>query len=49
MVHQDKVHLVKDSQNNAWDGKLIANGSTVNVKAVPFEWIMQVSQVFLLT
>jgi hypothetical protein len=29
---------VKDSQNNAWDGKLIANGSTVNVKAVPFEW-----------
>jgi ABC-type oligopeptide transport system substrate-binding subunit len=30
--------VVKDSQNNNWDGKLIANGSTVNVKAVPFEW-----------
>jgi len=30
--------VVKDSQNNDWDGKLIANGSTVNVKAVPFEW-----------
>jgi len=30
--------IVKDSQNNSWDGKLIANGSTVNVKAVPFEW-----------
>ena len=30
--------IVKDSQNNDWDGKLIANGSTVNVKAIPFEW-----------
>ena len=30
--------IVKDSQNNNWDGKLIANGSTVNVKAIPFEW-----------
>ena len=30
--------VIKDSQNNNWDGKLIANGSTVNVKAVPFEW-----------
>ncbi len=30
--------FVKDSQNNPWDGKLIANGSTVNVKAVPYEW-----------
>ena len=30
--------LVKDSQNNNWDGKLIANGSVVIVKAVPFEW-----------
>ena len=29
---------VKDSQNNPWNGKLIANGSTVNVKAVPYEW-----------
>tara|TARA_R110001606_G_scaffold183077_1_gene329695 strand:- start:283 stop:801 length:519 start_codon:yes stop_codon:yes gene_type:complete len=29
---------VKDSQNNDWDGKLIANGSVVNVKAIPFEW-----------
>ena len=30
--------VVKDSQNNNWDGKLIANGSTVNVKAIPFDW-----------
>jgi len=29
---------VKDSQNNPWNGKLIANGSTVNVKATPYEW-----------
>ena len=28
--------IVKDSQNNNWDGKLIANGSTVNVKACTF-------------
>jgi hypothetical protein len=27
-----------DSQNNLWDGKLVANGSTVSVKAVPFDW-----------
>ena len=35
---QKQGPVVKDSQNNNWDGKLIANGSTVNVKAVPFEW-----------
>ena len=29
---------VKDSQNNPWNGKLIANGSTVNGKATPYEW-----------
>jgi len=29
---------VKDSQNNPWDSKLIGNGSTVNVKALPFDW-----------
>ena len=29
---------VKDSQNNPWDNKLIGNGSTVNVKALPFDW-----------
>ena len=29
---------VKDSQNIPWNGKLIANGSTVNVKATPYEW-----------
>jgi|TARA_R100001530_G_C4320355_1_gene155533 hypothetical protein len=30
--------IVKDSQNNLWNDKLIGNGSVVNVKAVPFEW-----------
>jgi hypothetical protein len=30
--------IVKDSENNLWNGKLIANGSTVNVKAIPFDW-----------
>jgi hypothetical protein len=30
--------IVKDSQNNLWDGKLIANGSLVNVKAIPYDW-----------
>jgi len=30
--------VVKDSQNNPWNGKLVANGSKVNVKAIPFEW-----------
>ena len=35
---QKQGPVVKDSQNNNWDGKLIANGSTVNVKAVPFDW-----------
>ena len=29
---------VKDSQNNPWDSKPIGNGSTVNVKALPFDW-----------
>ena len=35
---QRAAPLVKDSQNNPWNGKLIANGSTVNVKAIPFDW-----------
>jgi len=35
---QRQAPIVKDSQNNNWDGKLIANGSTVNVKALPFDW-----------
>ena len=35
---QRQAPIVKDSQNNLWDGKLVANGSTVNVKAIPFEW-----------
>jgi hypothetical protein len=30
--------IVKDSQNNLWNGKLIANGSLVNVKAIPYDW-----------
>ena len=30
--------IVKDSQNNLWDGKKIANGSVVNVKAIPYDW-----------
>ena len=29
---------VIDSQNNPWNGKLIGNGSRVNVKAFPFDW-----------
>ena len=33
-----KAPIVKDSQNNMWDDKLIANGSLVNVKAIPYEW-----------
>ena len=33
-----KAPIVKDSQNNLWDGKKIANGSVVNVKAIPFDW-----------
>ena len=33
-----KAPIVKDSQNNLWDDKLIANGSLVNVKAIPYEW-----------
>lgn len=35
---QRSAPFVKDSQNNPWNGKLIANGSTVNVKATPYEW-----------
>ena len=35
---QRAAPFVKDSQNNPWNGKLIANGSTVNVKAIPFDW-----------
>lgn len=33
-----KAPFVKDSQNNLWNGKMIANGSVVNVKAVPYDW-----------
>jgi hypothetical protein len=29
---------VIDSQNSPWNGKLIGNGSKVNVKAFPFDW-----------
>jgi len=29
---------VIDSQNSPWNGKLIGNGSRVNVKAFPFDW-----------
>tara|TARA_R110000744_G_scaffold373185_1_gene485245 strand:+ start:143 stop:649 length:507 start_codon:yes stop_codon:yes gene_type:complete len=35
---QRAAPFVKDSQNSPWNGKLIANGSTVNVKATPYEW-----------
>jgi len=35
---QRAAPFVKDSQNNPWNGKLIANGSIVNVKATPYEW-----------
>ena len=33
-----KAPFVKDSQNNLWNGKMIANGSVVNVKAIPYDW-----------
>ena len=36
---QRTAPLVMDSQNNRWNNdKKIANGSTVNVKAIPYEW-----------
>ena len=36
---QRNAPLVMDSQNNRWNNdKKIANGSTVNVKAIPYEW-----------
>ena len=35
---QRAAPIVKDSQNNLWNGKLVANGSKVNVKAIPYEW-----------
>ena len=35
---QRAAPFIKDSQINTWNGKLIANGSTVNVKAVPYDW-----------
>jgi len=35
---QRAAPIVKDSQNNLWSGKLVANGSKVNVKAIPYEW-----------
>tara|TARA_R110000744_G_scaffold11441_7_gene34670 strand:+ start:820 stop:1275 length:456 start_codon:yes stop_codon:yes gene_type:complete len=35
---QRAAPFIKDSQNNTWNGKLLANGSTVNVKAVPYDW-----------
>lgn len=30
--------IVKDSQNNNWDGSLIGNGSMVNVKFATYDW-----------
>ena len=36
---QRNAPLVMDSQNNRWNNdKKIANGSNVNVKAIPYEW-----------
>jgi hypothetical protein len=36
---QRNAPLVMDSQNNRWNNdKKIANGSTVNVKAIPYKW-----------
>jgi hypothetical protein len=36
---QRNAPLVMDSQNNRWNNdKKIANGSTVNVKAIPYNW-----------
>lgn len=30
--------VVKDSQNNPWNGQLIGNGSVCNIKYTPYEW-----------
>jgi len=30
--------IVKDSENNDWDGRLIGNGSLVNVKFSTYDW-----------
>jgi hypothetical protein len=30
--------VIKDSQNNDWDGSLIGNGSLVNVKFSTYDW-----------
>jgi hypothetical protein len=35
---QRSAPVIKDSQNNLWDGSLIGNGSQVNVKFSTFEW-----------
>lgn len=30
--------VVKDAQNNPWNGQLIGNGSVCNIKYTPYEW-----------
>jgi len=30
--------VIKDSQNNTWDGNLVGNGSLVNVKFTTYDW-----------
>jgi hypothetical protein len=30
--------VIKDSQNNTWDGSLVGNGSLVNVKFSTYDW-----------
>ena len=35
---QKSPPIVRDSQNNPWDNKLIGNDSVVNVRAMPYRW-----------
>ena len=35
---QRNAPVIKDSQNNSWDGSLIGNGSQVNAKFATYEW-----------
>ena len=30
--------VIRDSQNNTWDGNLVGNGSLVNVKFTTYDW-----------
>lgn len=38
---KNEAPKVFDAQKNAWDDRLIGNGSVCNVKFVPFEWVVK--------